>query len=216
MSFPDLKPSNQKTPAAKPAVFHGRVPTKESINFAAVGVRRMKWWLVLLALVLIFAAAFAVGKFLVYDQIDRVSAAQAKVADLRSQIDECNDRIAGYGELNDVYAHYTYSGMTEEELARVDRSDVMELLERVVAPRTDVSDWTLEENRLTLSVAGDTLQTINETVQALLEEPMVSYCEVNTATSDASAYRRLNRISSDKVVADVVIYLRKTEEVAAQ
>ncbi len=216
MPLMGLKPSKQKTPDARPAAFRGRVPTKESINFAAVGVRRMRWWLVLIAFVLIFAAAFVVGKFLVYDQFDRVSTAQTKVADLRSQLDECGERIAGYGELNDVYAHYTYSGMTEEELARVDRGDVMDLLERVVAPRTDVSDWTLDDNRLTLSLAGNTLQTINETVQALLEEPMVSYCEVNTATSDASAYRRLNRVGSDKVVADIVIYLCKTEEVAAQ
>lgn len=197
----------------RPASFHGRVPTKPNINFALVGVKRTRWWLVILVLVLILAAAAAVAKFLVIDRFAEVSAAQAEAEAVRLQCEESYHRIAAYGELNDVYAHYTYSGMTEEELARVDRSDVMDLLQRVILPRTEVSDWNLTENRLSISIEGKTLQDINATVQKLLEDELVSYCEVSTATTETgtSRYQRLN---PDMVSANVVVYLAKPEEVA--
>ncbi|MBP5166606.1 MAG: hypothetical protein ILP09_05030 [Oscillospiraceae bacterium] len=200
--------------AAPSAQFHGRIPTKETINFAVVGVKRVRWWLALIMLAVILAAAFAVGKFMVYDRLEQVNRAQKAAAEVRSELSASRARIAQYGELNDVYAHYTYSGMTEEELSLVDRVDVMELLERIVFPRTDVSEWDLNGNKLSLILAGETLQDINVTVQALLDEPMVSYCEVNTATSDFAANRSVVYDDGDKVLANVVIYMSKPEEVA--
>ena len=122
------------------------------------------------------------------------------------------ERIGQYGELNDLYAHYTYSGMTEEELGRVDRVSVMELLERVVFPRTQVSTWTLNGNQLSMRIEGNSLQEINVTVQKLLEDELVSYCEVNTAATSDSKYVRTAQTETDKVVANIVVYLMKPEE----
>ena len=197
----------------RPATFHGRIPTKENINFAVVGVKRTRWWLVILVTVLILAAAAAIAKFLVLDRLAAVSAAESEAGQVRAQLNECYDRIAEYGELNEVYAHYTYSGMTEEELSRVDRAAVMDLLQRVVFPRTDVAAWDVSGNRLTMSIEGDTLQEINLTVQKLQEDPMVDYCEVNYATTDPRT-RRDVRTAEEKVTASVVVYLTKPEEVA--
>ncbi|MCR4771723.1 MAG: hypothetical protein K5855_05365 [Oscillospiraceae bacterium] len=218
MPLLDIQPTRQKkaAPSARPELFRGRLPTKETINFAVVGVKRTRWWLAMIMLVVIAAAAFAIGKFLVYDRLEQVSEAQRAAAEVRSELNDSRARIAGYGELNDVYAHYTYSGMTEEELALVDRTAVMELLEHIVFPRTDVSEWDLNGNKLSLILAGDTLQEINDMVQALLEEPMVSYCEVNTATSDFAANRTVVYDDGEKVLANAVIYLSDPEEAAEQ
>ena len=198
--------------AKKPAAFRGRVPNKANINLALVGIKRTRWWLFALVLVLILAAAAAIGKFLVYDRLEAVSAAQAEVAQVRKQIDEYNAKIEAYGELNELFAHYTFSGMTAEEQNRVDRVAAMEMIQRVVMPRTDVSQWQISGNRLTMTVEGDTLQQINLTAQKLLEEEMVSYCEVNTATTDART--RLLENSTERVAATIVVYLVKPEEVA--
>ena len=99
--------------------------------------------------------------------------------------------------------------MTEEELGRVDRVAVLELLERVVYPRTEIDSWSLEENRLTLSITGRTLQEINETVQLLLDEELVSYCEVNTASTEAKNTK--SETLPDTVTANVMVYLSKPE-----
>lgn len=200
------------TPAKRPAAFHGRVPTKTEINFATVGVKRVRWWVLLPCVLLIVVAIAAFTKFLVLDKLAEVSAAQAEAAQMRAQLDACNERIGKYGELNDLYAHYTYSGMTEEELGRVDRVAVMELLERVVFPRTQVSTWTLNGNQLSLQIEGNTLQEINVTVQKLLEDDLVSYCEVNTAATTDSKYTRTIPTETDKVVANIVVYMVKPEE----
>lgn len=197
----------------RPAAFHGRIPTKTNINFAVVGVKRTRWWLVILVAILILAAAAAVAKFLVLDRLAEVSAAENEAGQVRSQLSACYDRIAEFGELNEAYAHYTYSGMTEEELARVDRADVMELLQRVVFPLTDVSTWDLSGNQLTMNIEGRTLQDINLTVQKLMEDELVDYCEISTATTEARS-RRDVRPGEEMVTANVIAYLTKPEEVA--
>ena len=213
MPLLNLTKESQATPDKRPATFRGRVPTKPDINFALVGVKRVRWWLVLPALVVILAVVAAFSKFLVLDKLAEVSAAQAEAAQVRSRVDACYERIESYGELNEVYAHYTYSGMTEEELARVDRVAVMDLLQRVVFPRTQVSAWTLSKNRLSLNIEGNTLQEINVTVQKLLEDDLVDYCEVHTASTDTKTRREL-LVDDEKVTASIVVYLIKPEEVA--
>ena len=79
MPFLDLTKQEKIAPAKRPVAFRGRVPNKTDINFAAVGVRRIRWWLVIpcVLLVLVLAAAFA--KFLVIDRLAAVSAAQAEL-----------------------------------------------------------------------------------------------------------------------------------------
>ena len=196
-----------------------RIPTKQSINLATVGLKKTNWTVMmpLLCALVIVVAVFA--KSLVYDRLAAVSAAESAAASVQIELDECKARIAEYGELNEVYAHYTYSGMTEEELALVDRAQVMELLERAVLPKTQAAEWELADNRLTIAIEGETLQEINDTVQALLAEEMVDYCEVHTATTNDLTKRgngtiRYEHYDTDKVIANIVIHLTKQEKEA--
>ena len=203
--------SGSEALARRPANFHGRAPTKPDINFALVGVKHVRWWLLLLAIVLIAAAVACFAKFLVLDKLAEVTAAEHEAANARRAVAECNARIEAYGELNDIYAHYTYSGMTEEELGRVDRTDVMDLLERVVFPRTHITEWALTGNQLSLTIEGSTLQEINETVQQLQEEDIVSFCEVHAATTDGITLYYGTSDPLDKVTASIVIYMHREE-----
>ncbi len=214
MPFLDLQKVVPQTMAKRPVTFRGRVPTKPDINFAAVGVKRLQWWVIALSVLVAVLLVAAFVKFLVFDKLAAVTAAQAEASDVQNQLQECYRRIDSYGELNDVYAHYTYSGMTEEELGRVDRVAVMDLLRRVVFPRTQIGAWTLKGNRLSLSIEGSTLQEINETVQQLLEEDLVSYCEVNTAATE-NYYDDRDTIA-ERVTANIVVYLTQPEEVEAK
>ena len=196
----------------KKRAIRGRAPTKQNINLATVGMKRTRWWLVILALILIFAAATAIGKFLVYDRLMEVSTAQSEAEDVHIQLMDTYRRIESYGDLNDTFAHYTYSGFTAEELGRVDRVAVADMLQRVVLTSGDVSRWELKGNVLTLTLEGNTLQSINLMAQRLLQEDIVSYCEVNTATTN-SRTRLIEELGGERVSANIVAYLMKPEEV---
>ena len=102
---------NQKTqsnmPEKRPATIRGRVPTKTEINFALVGIKRIRWWLLVPAVLVIAVAVAAFAKFLVLDKLAAVSNAQAEAAQVRSELNDSLARIEAYGELNEVYAHDT-------------------------------------------------------------------------------------------------------------
>ena len=194
------------------AVYRGRTPTKQSINLATIGVKRTNWLLVILTMVLILVAAGAIGKFLVYDRLQEVTRAQNEANAVLSEINVYRGKIEQYGELNDLFAHYTYTGMTDEEHNRVDRVAVLDLIQGVILPRLDVSSWSIASNKLKLSVQGNTLQEINLTAQKLMEDELVDYCEVNTASTGSDKNNK--KVSSEKVSANMVVYLVNPEEVA--
>ena len=103
-------------PKKRTAAVRGRVPNKQSINLATVGIKKTNWGVVILVLVLIFLALGAAGKFLILDRVMEVKAAEAEADEVLLQINMVNMKIKQYGEMNDIYAHYTYTGMTEEEV----------------------------------------------------------------------------------------------------
>ncbi len=159
----------------------GHIPTKRSINLATVDVKRINWLVAVPLILLILAACAAFGKFAVADRFLAVAEARAEVERLQGELDENYALMESFGDLDDRYAHYTFSGMTEEELSRVDRVAVMGLLRRIVLPRVHVDSWSVSGNVLTLSVAGRTLQEINLMMQGLLADELVDYCTVSTA-----------------------------------
>lgn len=170
--------------SGKKAKVRGKLPVKKSINMAAVGQKKTRVSTALLALILIIVAAAAIAKFAVMDRLDEVNAAEKKVRDLRTQLSAANAKIDSFGELQEKYAHYTLAGLNSEELSRVERSDVVELIERVVLPEAELNSWTVKQNQLTLNITMDTLQDTNELAQKLNEEEMVSFATVKNAVTN--------------------------------
>ena len=193
-----------------------RMPVKQTINLVGVGAKPIKVYIALPAILLIIAAAALLSKFAVIDRMMAVAAAESQVVSLRAELSAANQKLAGYGELNEKYAHYTYSGMTDEELTRIERSEVISLIQRVVIPRVVLDNWSVSANQLSMSVVGSSLQTINMLAQALNEEPIVDFCTVRTAATTTTNY--LPETDSDlpetvqDVQAQVVVYLTTTKE----
>ncbi len=86
--------------------------------------------------------------------------------------------------MEEKYAHYTYTDMTNEELSRVDRTETVKMIERVVLPSSRLSNWAISGNQLTLTVTAETLQELNVIAQRLEMEDIVSYCQVTKAATD--------------------------------
>ena len=208
--------ANDGTTKTKRVRVHGRkqghLPVKRDINLAGQDEKAIDLRAAIPAIVLILIAAFLFGKFAVADRLLAVSRAEGEVRALQTQINEGYRRIDSFGEISDVYAHYTYSGMTDEEVHRADRADVLRLLRRAVLPRVEVDAWNLTDNVLTVNMTAETLQVINRTVQEMEADKAVSFCTVNTAaTNDTAGNAQTGRDGT--VTARVVAYLNPAEGV---
>ena len=198
-----------------PRIRRGKLPVKRTINLAALGEKKTHFGLAIPAVILIVLLAAVFSKFLVIDRMNEVSAAQAEVARLQSRLDEGYAELADFDDLSDLYAHYTYSGFTAEELQRTDRVAVLDLIRRKVIPWSVVSSWTLSENQLTINMAAESLQQINLIVQQLEGEALVDFCTVNTANTDDNTRGKTESVEYSIVNARVSVYLNSGTEVDA-
>ncbi len=166
----------------------GKLPVKRSINLAMTDEKPVNLKVGIPAFILILVAAFAFG----------------------NELNAAYDRLNSFGELTEIYAHYTYSGMTQEEISRADRASAIALIRRVILPRGQVSNWTLSGNVLTLNFVCDDLRVVNRTVQDIESDPHVNFCNVNTAATNDN----YNNIYADGGVnARIMVYLNPAEEV---
>ena len=191
------------------------MPVKRTINLAAQGEKKTHLGLAIPAVILIVLLAGVFSKFLVIDRFNEVSAAQAEVARLQNRLDAGYAELADFDDLSELYAHYTYSGFTQEELNRTDRVAVLDLIRRKVIPWSVVSSWTLSENQLTINMAAESLQQINLIVQQLEGENLVDFCTVNTANTDDNTHGRSETMEYSIVNARVSVYLNSGTEVDA-
>lgn len=190
------------------------LPVKRSINLAVSGNKKtIKTRVALPAVALIIVGAIILSKFLVVDRLLAVSRAEGEVASLQGQLNASYQTLQGFGEMTDEYAHYTYSGMTSEELNRTDRVEVLNLIQYVLLPQATVSSWSLTGNILTLDIARESLQDINLIAQRLNEDPLVDFCTVTTAATKD----KRNQDVPGSVSGQIVVYLNSTpQEEAAE
>ena len=187
-----------------------KVPVKRSINLVGVGAKPIRVSVAIPLIILIVLVAAAISKFAVIDRYAKVNAAQAEVAQLRSEVAAGYARIDSFGELTETFAHYTFSGMTTEELQRVDRADIVELIQRYVIAQAKLGSWSVSGNTLTLSLTGSTLEEVNVIAQQLNADDMVDFCTVRTA-STTDAYSG-DTYDTD-VTAQIIVYLKLVTEV---
>ncbi len=185
----------------------GKLPVKRSINLAMTDEKPVNLKIGIPAILLILVAAFVFGKFAVADRLVAVSRAEGQVSALQSELNMAYDKLNSFGELTEIYAHYTYSGMNQDEISRADRGSAIALIRRLILPRGEVSSWTLSGNTLTVNMTVDDLRTVNRTVQDIESDEHVNFCSVNTAATTDK-----NR-GTEAVNARITIYLNPPEEV---
>lgn len=168
----------------KQARVRGKLPDKRSINMAVVGQKKTRLSTALLTVILILVVAAAISKFAVMDRLEQVDQAESRVRSLRSELSAANAKLDSFGELQEKYAHYTLADFTSEELKRVERSDVVDLIERIVLPEAQLDSWVVKQNQLTLNVTMDTLQDTNLLAQKLNEDEMVEFATVKNAVTN--------------------------------
>lgn len=186
------------------------LPPKYVLNLANYDKKKVSLPVFILTAVIIIVAVAAFAKFAVFDRFAALDKAQAEASSLKSQIDRNYAQIRELSGITEEYAHYTYSGMTADELALVSRVDVMEMISRVILPYASVNSWTLKGNTLNMTVYNTTLNLVNSVVASINAEPIVNYCYVQTAATGSS------QALAEEVTAQLTVYLQIPQETQEQ
>ena len=177
---------------------------KKQINLALAGQKKKHYWVAVPAIGGIVVVAGVIGKVAVADRLVQMSEAQSAVSQMQQQVDDITAYIDSFGDLQETYAHYTYQGLTGDELSFLNRPEVLKLMTDIIFPKVMVSSWSVSGNQLSLPVTGENLSDINSLVQELEQEPIVDYCNVMTAVTDGNTE---TEAAADKVTGQIVIYL---------
>lgn len=198
-------------------------PTKDKINFAQIGVTPMKMEIMVPGIILILIFAFLISKFFVVDRLVAFNQLSSEVNSLQVRLDEANATIDSYSEVEEKYAHYTYSDMTPEELALQNRMEVVELINKYILNRAQVGSWTITGNEVNIPITGVTFHEIGEIVAEIEGDDMVDHCEVIAASTndDGVIY---NSLTSDitalqgtaGATGQVTIYLKDATSDASE
>ena len=194
-------------------------PTKDKINFAEIDITPMKIEVVAPAIVVIIIVACLLSKFLVVDRLIAYNKQAAEVASMESELQAAYDKIDSYSDMEEKYAHYTYSGMTPDEMALQDRVAVVELINKYILTKAEVGAWTITGNEVNIPITGVSFQEVGAIAAELEKDDMVDHCEVVAATTNDNGNVYNSSSSSITVVngvggatAQVTIYLNDVGE----
>ena len=176
-----------------------KLPTKKSINLVAGKSESINMKAGLPAIIVIVLLAALLGKVAVVDRYSKMYRAVNKADRLQTQVDEAYRTIQSFGEMQEEYAHYTYENMTDEEINGVKRTEIMEMIERIVMPQANVGSVTISGYTVTFPVSGVTLQEANQLSSRIENDPLVDFCTVTTATTNTNP--------NLQVTAQITIYL---------
>ena len=207
-------------------IARGKMPTKRSINLAQVGVEKIELKAAIPGIIAIIVLAVLFGKFGVADRLAAMSRATGEVSRKQAQLNAAYDALSAYDLLEEEYAHFTYSGMTQEELDRVDRAAVIELIKSVIMPSNLSNTWSISGNQLTITVTGQTLQQINLLAREIEKHELVSFCTVTNAAMDDLTRTKVvyneergeyetvtvEELEDTTVQASIIVYLENPKE----
>ncbi len=189
-----LKKDKKKAVASKqsgPKPKKGAVKvTKRTMNFVHHKSSFNPWKVIpsVLVIVAILAVFVQVG-FL--DQLSKKTLAYSELAGKQEQLAAINARLVGYDELANQYGRYSYGLMNDTEINLVTRMDVLELLEKEIAPHAVIENFAVNNNVLTMNIHGITLEQASTMVNKLESSELVSRATVNSATASDGIEARI-------------------------
>lgn len=162
-------------------------PTKSTINLIDSDRKRgnLLTQLGLFVVVLVLVGIFA--KFAVIDPLAQSMASNSEVAAARAQLDALKADNANYAELNQEYARYVVTGLTEDEQNLVDRDTVLDLLQEKVLGVGYLSSLKVSGNTAVVTCLGVDLTKVSKLVQDVEADERVAHVTVSTAQGENDA-----------------------------
>lgn len=179
------EPAKGKRPPKKG--LHGRMPVKRSINLVLIDENKINPLKALPGIILIVALAVLFSKYMVADRLIEMSKAQGEASRMASTLRTTTEALDGFEGIEDTYAHMTYAGMTGEELGRVNRVSILQLVSTILPQGEYTRSWSVSGNILSVDITGRTLEYLNELSRRIEESPIVDTCAISTAVKNEQA-----------------------------
>ncbi len=158
-------------------------PSKRTMNFVH-HQSSINWTKVVVFGLVIILAAGVFAKFGILDQLDKKTAAYNELAMQQEQLAIVSAKLAGYEELSKQYGRYSYGWMNETEVNMVSRMDVLDLVEKKIAPNAIIENMAVNNNVLTLNIRDITLAKASTMVKSLEATALVSSATVYSAVAE--------------------------------
>lgn len=164
-----------------------KLPTKTRINLAKRESRKKDVITLGVGIVLIAGLSAAVAKFAVIDQLDRLSQAEGAYNAVHVQYVAMQQAVADYPNVEERYRTYSRSWMLSGDtngLARVDRADVLDLVEARLLPYGRINTLSLRDSVMVVSMSGMNLSQISAMFERLQTEKIVASASLNMASTE--------------------------------
>lgn len=164
-----------------------KLPTKTRINLAKRESRKKDMITLSVGIVLIAGLSAAVAKFAVIDQLDRLSQAEGAYNAVHVQYVAMQQAVADYPNVEERYRTYSRSWMLSGDtngLARVDRADVLDLVEARLLPYGRINTLSLRDSVMVVSMSGMNLSQISAMFERLQTEKIVASASLNMASTE--------------------------------
>ena len=164
-----------------------KLPTKTRINLAKRESRKKDMITPGVGIVLIAGLSAAVAKFAVIDQLDRLSQAEGAYNAVHVQYVAMQQAVADYPNVEERYRTYSRSWMLSGDtngLARVDRADVLDLVEARLLPYGRINTLSLRDSVMVVSMSGMNLSQISAMFERLQTEKIVASASLNMASTE--------------------------------
>ena len=164
-----------------------KLPTKTRINLAKRESRKKDMITLGVGIVLIAGLSAAVAKFAVIDQLDRLSQAEGAYNAVHVQYVAMQQAVADYPNVEERYRTYSRSWMLSGDtngLTRVDRADVLDLVEARLLPYGRINTLSLRDSVMVVSMSGMNLSQISAMFERLQNEKIVASASLNMASTE--------------------------------
>ena len=164
-----------------------KLPTKTRINLAKRESRKKDMITLGVGIVLIAGLSAAVAKFAVIDQLDRLSQAEGAYNAVHVQYVAMQQAVADYPNVEERYRTYSRSWMLSGDtngLVRVDRADVLDLVEARLLPYGRINTLSLRDSVMVVSMSGMNLSQISAMFERLQTEKIVASASLNMASTE--------------------------------
>lgn len=127
---------------------------------------------------------FAVSKIFFYDPWNNARQLEEQILSLEEKAAVQMEQLQDY---NAILKEYTRSVQTTEEQQQVDRLEILALIDEVIRPGADISQITIEGDRVLVTFSGLELREAADRISELEQSELVQKASVDSAVSTQGA-----------------------------
>ena len=161
-----------------------KIPTKTKVNLCKKEPKSRNVTTLVIGIAAILALSLCVAKFGVIDQLARLQKAETEYYTVHSQYAAMQQAVAEYPDVEAEYRTYSRNWMKNEDgngFVKVDRQDILDLIEGYVMPRGTVKNVSIQDSTVIVTMSGMSLTEISDMFDRLKEQPIVADARLTTA-----------------------------------